>query len=945
MSYDLFSEYAPINNSGTVSASYARTIPNNPANVDATDSMFPNYYDQFVNKTEGRSDAPVFVVGEPHSPSEIDYVGSIGFLTLHHSILRSDSGASVVSSDGVINLSASDFSNGILAYSVVPSGNFIVNYLAVQDALYGEHINAIQNSLMSVQSVLGAGSVSGEGIRNATVWVKDYPASTQRVLPNAIHTESLEQNVTIKGEAGSSRTITLGNGLDKVTIDVAQFNITSSDPSAVISGNIGDSNADVMRFNCPVAILATGGVSGGLLPTGTFAGAAFSVGNPNQSTWSGATAGPYAKPETGANQFPIARFFGDVHVVGDLFIQGTTQVFSSLTGAQVSQINDILQVNEDLRVSGDSVLGMNSNTTTTVGGDLTVGGYLDVQGNNNDISQINTPVFVKNQGNNQNSFGGSYDSTIVPAGTQYIPDLPYYVGQIPRRAPGTINDRSANKHFHIDGLDPSYIAKSLALRAHDRKDWKNNCVNIGPYQGYSGTVTAVTAPGTTQWTDTGICWGTGSVIAFNLTSGFNPISGAGAKAFRWHHQGGDYYHGKFTNETHTIPSGEFSGSYLYGDGHQWNILWTNDDTSTVNPGARKYGARIPLKKITPSYSTGSPFLATSALVEMSRGFNTTVVAGDTYKVYHPYYSAPNILRKSNSTTITVFASPAEPIIVDCNGITKTITTQCDESINSTYTGYYFVYAECGTPEIAKAFDGSLLESEATIVVTTERTRSESRVPIGEFYAIDPGVGIVDSSIITYRYGLKYDTLWQRVNATGNLYSNASNKEFSYRAYNSGITATSTGLIESGALFTTEGSWGDILAGGANDYRFRVQHNFGSIDRITDADIRVWVAPNYGSDYPSISPATGVRVGPDYAYISELPRVFESGTAGFKVVKVDRNHVDLVINDLSTIQSAVINARSTAGPSDRVLTGATSALTTNGISERERSWWYIRTVIE
>lgn len=941
MTYDTFSSSAPSNNTGILSAGLAKTISNNPSNVDAAVSSYPNHYDQFVNKTEGRSDIPIPVIAEPHLQSEVETIGSISFVSLNHAILRSDGGASVVVSDGTINLDATDYDNGILAFSVAPVGNFTVTYLGIQDALFGEHINALQNAVMNIQGLLGAGAVESEGIRNATVWVQDYPASAERAFPNAVHTQSLEENVSIKGEAGSSRTITLGNGNDSVIVDAKSFRVTSTDGSTIVTGVLGDSNQDVFFFNSPVAILATGGILGGLQPTGTYAAAAFSVGNPNQSTWTGASAGPYAKPSATAGVFPLARFYGDVHVIGDLFIQGSTQVFSSLTGAQVSQINDILEVTEDLRVSGNTSLNQN----LTVGDNLTVNGYIDIRGSSNEISKINTPLFAQNNGNQLNGMGGPYSSETVPKETEYIADLPFHVGKVKRNPPREVNDFSINKHFHVDGLDPSYIAKLISFRAHDRKDWKSNTVNYGPYQGFTGTVMSFTAPGTNQWIDSGLGFNASDVIAWSTLSGFNPISGAGSKAFRWQHQGGSYYHGKFANESHLIPSGEYSGNYMYGDGNDWTLLYLSNNNASNNPGANKNGAKVPIKRITPLYSTGSPFLATGAVVELSRHFNTSVQTSDVYKIYHPYHSKPNAIRKLDSSTISVFASEAEPIIADVNGITKIVTTSCDHTITAGYTGFYFIYVDGYTPEIAKSFDGTLLESEGTVVVTTERYQSESMAPIGEFYAINPGAGIIDSSIITYRYATKYDTLWQRVNRATNVYASATNKEFSYRGYNTGITATSTGEIEVRAFFNNNEEWGDILVGGSNEYIFRVQHNFGSLEKSMNASLKLYVAPNYGLDYPSVSTATGVRMGPDYAYITELNRVVDNGSAGYEVIHVDRNFIDITLPDIATVTGAIIKARSASGARNLALTGSVASLTGVGVSNRERSWWYVRAIVE
>jgi len=949
MSYDTFSDSAPVNNTGSLSSSYIETIPNNPTDTNASVSNYPSNYDQFVNKTEGRSDQVIAVIAERHSINEIFTQGSDSYLYLHHQPANISS-QSFSLSQGSIVTGFTDYSLGLIKFNSVPVSDFYISYLARMDALYAEHINALQNSVMNMQRVLGAGSVQDEGMRNATFFVDSLPAELQDRLPNAILISDLQRDLDIKGDPTGAFNITIGNGNDNIELDTAFFKV-GSNGIAVMSGQFGDSRTDWFDFRGPVKISTTTG--DGLGTTGQYGNAALAVGNPLQSSWSGAAAGPYPNP---ANVNPIAKFFGDIQVIGNVYLSGVTLVGATATGAQVSIVNDSLAVSMDLIVTGDSYLGSGTSKKVEVGGYLEVGRYLHVQGLSNDVSRFDTAIFFKNQGNTNNGLGGPFDDSTVSRGTKWFSDLPLHISSVSYTNPGTISDLAINKVSHVDGLDASYIAKNIVYRAHDRSDFKNNCINLGPYSGHTGSITSLSAPGTSQFRDTNIAWPSSQLNTFNMLTGFGTGSEAvGRNMFRWFHMGGDYYHGKFNNETFTI-TGEFTGQYNYGDGPQWMYLHlTNDTTSqTANPGAWKYGARVPLSKIDITYSSNSPWMATGVSVQLSRAFNTPLSSGDTYMIYHPSHSLPFALRKNTSTSIKVYASTAEPIIATVNGIKKVLTQECTESISTNYTGMNYVFLECRTPETAKLYNGHLLESEPTIAVKTTFTPDDSQVPIGEFYSIDPGMGIVDSSIVTYRYNTEYDSLWIRANGTGNLWAASTgvhprSGEFAFRSHLTGsITQNNTGSIESGSLYNYN-SFGDILATNINDFKVRLYHNFGTLQRAQNADLKVMVAPNYGTDYTAHGGGS-LREGPDYAYVKELPQIKYTGSVGYPcydVAHVTNNYIDLVFYEIERIPGAVIGARSTSGYRNLVLTGSSGSTNLTGvnIAERERNWYWIRTILK
>lgn len=943
--YNSTSEFAPSNFTGSVSASLIESVPNNPAHTGAHAVTFPTYYDEFINKTEGRVDAPIPVVAEKYSSNDIVTVGGVSYLYLHHMPMEAN-GGSIQLSNGSIDTGSTDYNLGLIKFDTRPTGDFYINYLARADSFAGEHINALQNAVMTMQRIMGAGSITGEGIRNAELWVDSWPASLQSFMPNAISVRESAKDLKIAGDETGAINITIGNGADTLTNDVANWNVTSSDVAQAISGDFGDDSDDVLVIRSLVHFNATGGSALGY--TGVFNNIPYMFGDPNQSIWTGASAGPYSLPYSDTGSYPLAQFNGDVVIVGDIFVSGNILAISVASGEQVSSINETLAIGTDLRVTGNSYL----NGNVDIGGYGTIGDYLHVQGLSNDISRIDTAIWMRNQGNASNGLGGPYADTIVPAQTKYLAELPFHLSQNAYSTPGPNTDLTVNKVSHVDGLDPSYIAKLLAYRAHGRSDFKNNMVNVGSYDGFTGLVTSVAGAGTSQWNDTGMAWPTGSLTAFSASTGFTGvINNVGRSPFRWHHMGGDYYHGKFGNEIYNIASGEFSGDYQYGEGNQWLVLWTNDDTAQpINAGAKKFGARIPLDKVTIDYYTGSPYVATGVLVQLSRPFNTPVAVNDNYKLYHPKNSMPNAISKDDATTIRVSASMADPLIATVDGITKVLETDCTESITSSYTGMHYVFMDCRTPETAKQYGGHLLETEPTVVIKTTATPDDSQVIIGEFYSTDPGSGIDESSIITYRYNAEYDTLWTRANDDENTFG-LSASEFSYRASTLGLSGDSTGLVESPADYVFGTNFGDALVINENEYRIRIQHNFGDLGRAMNADLRLFVAPNLGEAYGGHGTGSFAE-GPDYAYARELEHVKYDQDAGpavtyacYDILHTTRNYTDIALYEMDKVPGGIIGSRATGATNKRnlALTGSAGVtdLDASGVDERERKWWWFR----
>jgi hypothetical protein len=974
MTYITYSEYSP--ESGGVSPSLYKNIPGNPVHPTSEASFFPSYYNQFANKTNINYSQYIAITDELHKVSEVFATPASsypGYMYVNHRILRN---SSVTVTNGIVATGAIDYDNGIIYFSTNPVTDFTITYIASPDAYFGDHINAVQNAIMTLERTVGGPT---GGLRNAVFWLHSGDSN----LPNAINMSAIPANTTtyIKSGPGISNTVTIGNGGDKLNLDIKELRITNTDPSFAISGRIGDSKEDKFFLNGLLHIEPTGG----LISTDIGTGVVFAVGNPLQSMNTGflkpsLVPGPYPLPiETGI----VGRFFGDIQVIGNVYVSGGTVSVTTNNTAVNSFTNQVV-MSSGLYVSGNSILGANTTTTTTANGSLTVGRWAHIKGLGSDVSRIDTAIDVRNAGNINNGLGGPYSDSQVSRGTEAWPDLPFYVGTNLRSSPGPFTDLTVNKNFTVDGLDPSYIAKLLRRRAFDRHDFRPNMLNDCVRDGLYGSVTASVGAGTSTWHDTGLFFdisATGLPFTTATGHGKNLVTTDnyfGSYGIRWFHLGGNYYHGKFQNQTGTVVSGEFTGSYHYGNGNEWRVKWTKDDTAgNLNPGAFKYGADIPLSSMQLYYTGVSPWIPTGGLVTISRPFNTPVSVGDTYTIYHPKHSKGNCVRAGvDIGTADIHASNIDPIVVNINGIHKVITSPCVHDLTALGSNpqTVFFYAELDTPEIARQglTPGALLETEAKVTYDIELKETDTRVAIGEIKY--DGTDVVDFSHITYAPNGCHDTLWFRTLPTGSLMNNGVG-EFSWFHRSTGNSGTGRPSAYTGAYATpyflaptapaylnnsTKHPYntyiGDTLVDNTRQYRVRVNHNIGVWSRLNSTNTKVYVAPDLGKDQPfAVSGGTTVlREGPDYGYIKELhPVKFINGAAAataypcYEIIHQDRLYTDIVLYNIGQVPGGIVAASGSSGARNLALTGVVgdTDLTGAGVADRDRSWWWTRVVIE
>jgi len=136
---------------GGPESSFQRINQNPNSTIDSEAAYYPTKFDVFVNKEN--SNLGGYTVVENHNPNEI--IGSV--LYLNHRIAIGSTGEYdiPVLSDGDINTGLINVFDSSLTFSTVPTANFTVSYTARGDQVHDSHLNALQNSHMSLMDTLG----------------------------------------------------------------------------------------------------------------------------------------------------------------------------------------------------------------------------------------------------------------------------------------------------------------------------------------------------------------------------------------------------------------------------------------------------------------------------------------------------------------------------------------------------------------------------------------------------------------------------------------------------------------------------------------------------------------------------------------------------------------------------------------------------------------------
>jgi len=412
MAYTTHSDSSPDKNTSFINTSLNRLVQNNPYHPAAPNILWPTYYDVFVNKTDDQQ-VSVSVSDEKHLTGDID-VSNNNALYMNH---KPRLGSTVASTFGTLDTGLTDYNHGVVYFSALPASDFTLTYLADPDKYYGEYLSQMQDILHKLEIWAGAGPGPNEGVRSAEVLVKSTNDKIESKLPNRIHVQGLEDNITFGSVGTTSNYITLGNSEDVVRINAKEFQVyrgtfddgNTDDP---ITGTITDHTGDTLNMIGLVNISPTG--------------ATRSTGFTTDDVASGLVSG--AHRNDGLED--ALRVYGNTYIAGNLFTLGDHTVVS---------VNESIQVNtfqEDLLVRGNTTLGDATNDQVYVGGDLTVSGK---------INQIGyTP---------QDSVAVNRDITLGNHGGTLKPSL-------------------------VDGLDPSYIANRHEYMRPAGPDWCGDTINI-----------------------------------------------------------------------------------------------------------------------------------------------------------------------------------------------------------------------------------------------------------------------------------------------------------------------------------------------------------------------------------------------------------------------------------------------------------------------------------
>ena len=413
MAYTTHSDSSPDKNTSFINTSLNRLVQNNPYHPTAPNILWPTYYDVFVNKTDDQQ-VSVSVSDEKHLTGDID-VSNNNALYMNH---KPRLGSTVESTFGTLDTGLTDYNHGIVYFSALPASDFTLTYLADPDKYYGEYISQMQDVLHKLEIWAGAGSGPNEGVRSAEILVKSTNNKIESKLPNRIHVQGLEKDITFGSLGTTSNKITLGNSEDIVRINAKEFQVyrgtfddgNTDDP---ITGTITDHTGDVLNMIGLVSMSPTGttratGITDAAVTTAMF------------TTESGR--------DEGLND--ALRVFGDVFVAGDVYTMGDHVVANITTTSSLNVFED------NMLVRGHSYLGNATDDQVYIAGDLVVSGRIDQVGSTteHDVT-VNRDIILSNHiGNPQPSL--------------------------------------------VDGLDPSYIANRHKYMRPAGPDWCGDTVNI-----------------------------------------------------------------------------------------------------------------------------------------------------------------------------------------------------------------------------------------------------------------------------------------------------------------------------------------------------------------------------------------------------------------------------------------------------------------------------------
>lgn len=377
MTYQTFLNFSP--HSG-YSASEINVVHNNPIVSTSETIVWPNKYDAFVSKQNAGLES-FTILDETHYTSSIDTNNS-NSLVLYHKISPPGTSSGLANvlavSDGVVATGLVDYANGMIHFSTMPTGSTVeVTYLAQPDPISAKHMNALQNSIMRMQQVIGAGTTANQGIKNAKYFIigTELTGAVSSYLPNAVPSnEFQESSLIIAGESGITHSITLGNTYDTISLKSKSVHITATGGYASASGSFPAPTGTNAQFIVDADTSIRGQSTFGTLW-------------PNNPVGIYSNSGEY----TGA----VSRFMGSVFIAGNLYVTGSQTILNSVvnvTGSTYSgnlTVSGSATIHQNLTVNGSTNLnGSVSMQNATVSGDAFIGRRINFLNSSNIPSTV-----------------------------------------------------------------------------------------------------------------------------------------------------------------------------------------------------------------------------------------------------------------------------------------------------------------------------------------------------------------------------------------------------------------------------------------------------------------------------------------------------------------------------------------------------------------------------
>jgi hypothetical protein len=266
------------------SESIINRIDNNSNSSNSDTSQYPTKFDLFVNKQNTSLGA--FSVTETHTTSQI--IGSTLYLD-HRPAVDQTGGISAftISNGGIIDTTQTDVISASIEFTTLPSSStFTVTYSASADKVQDSHLNSLQNSVMSMQKVIGIGSPvggNGTGLISLPMVSTVSPSSSaeytslKTLVPGLVMLNHLQDTLNIGSsnvagipDFGVGNTIAIGSTgastRDTVIIDTNSLTIKAADASAAVF-NIGTRTGEAVNISgvTTIASQTTIGLNGGAL--------------------------------------------------------------------------------------------------------------------------------------------------------------------------------------------------------------------------------------------------------------------------------------------------------------------------------------------------------------------------------------------------------------------------------------------------------------------------------------------------------------------------------------------------------------------------------------------------------------------------------------------------------------------------------------------------------